>query len=155
MKLRPATRADVPAMLALAPMIHAESRFATFPYDHEKLEQSLTNLIALQDKGNHCCLLAENREGQVIGGFIGALEEYFFTSAKSANSILIWVAPGYRGSAAALRFIGAFREWAKNRGAVEVCVVVASGVTIARTDRFLRKLGFSQTGGNYSASLTA
>lgn len=153
MKLRPATRTDLPAMLALGPMIHAESRFAAFPYDPAKLSKSLEHLIALQDKGAHLCLLAENREGQLIGGFIGALEEYFFSSVKTANSILIWVAPDYRGSAAALRFISAFRDWAKNRGAVEVCILVAGGVAIGRTDRFLRKLGFHQTGGNYAASL--
>jgi len=153
MKLRPATLADVPAMVSLGERVHAESRFGAFPYDHAKLTKSLGQLIALQAKGQHLCLLAENREGQLIGGFIGALEEYFFSSVKTANSILIWVAPGYRGSAAALRFISAFRDWAKNRGAVEVCILVASGVAIGRTDRFLRKLGFAQTGGNYAVSL--
>jgi hypothetical protein len=33
-----------------------------------------------------------------------------------------------------------------------VCILVASGVAIKRTDRFLRRLGFHQTGGNYTIS---
>jgi len=153
MKLRAATQDDVQAMVALGRSVHAESRFANLPYDDGKLSRALVRLVELQERGSHCVLLVENREGALIGGFIGALESYFFTSAVSANSILIWVDRAYRGSAAALRLIGAFRDWAKGKGAIEVCVLVASGVTIGRTDRFLQRLGFCQTGGNYALAL--
>ena len=153
MKLRLATKDDIPTMVELGRGIHAESRFAALPYDAEKLSRALAGLLDRQIRGSHCFLLAENSQARVIGGFIGGMESYFFTSAKSANSILIWVAPDYRGSAAALRLIGAFREWAKSNGATEVCMLVSSGVAIGRTDRFLKRLGFKQTGGNYSISL--
>jgi GNAT superfamily N-acetyltransferase len=153
MKLRLANKDDIPAMVELGRGVHAESRFAALPYDAVKLARALEGLLDRQARGTHCFLLVENREGRVIGGFIGGLESYFFTSARSANSILIWVAPEYRGSAAALRMISAFREWAKKNGATEACILVASGVAIGRTDRFLQRLGFKQTGGNYAVSL--
>lgn len=154
MKLRFATRADLAAMIELGRGIHAESRFAAMPYDPGKLATALENVIVQQSRGSQCFLVVENREGHIIGGLIGALEEYFFTRAQSANTILIWVDPAYRGTAAALRLINSFREWAVKHRAHEVCVLIASGVSIVRTDRFLRRLGFAQTGGNYTMKLS-
>ncbi|MDP1905910.1 MAG: GNAT family N-acetyltransferase [Pseudomonadota bacterium] len=155
MKIRYATRNDIPAMLELGRGIHAESRFADMPYDEAKLREGLGELIHLQEQaGSHCFLVAESGDARIVGGFIGALETYFFTRATSANSILIWVDPAWRGSSAAMRMIDAFRRWAAQRQASEVCLLVASGVTIKRTDRFFRRLGFVQTGGNYSMAIT-
>lgn len=154
MKLRPATPADVPAMIKLGRFAHGESRFAPFPYDEAKLREGLPALIALQNgRGSHLCLLVENREGRLIGMLIGELAEYFFTRSRSANSIFLWVDPSYRGGAAAIRLIRAFFDWGAKSGAVEVTVPIASGVRVARTDRFLRRIGFVQTGGNYSIPL--
>lgn len=156
MKIRFAAIDDIPVMVELGRKVHAESRFSAVPYDAEKLNAGLRHLIELQEKRKtHCCLLAENAQGQIIGGFIGALEEYFFSRSLSANSILIWVDPAYRGSAAALRLIDAFRLWGERSGAMEASIQIASGVNIGRTDRFLRRLGFSQTGGNYAAQFAA
>ncbi|MDP1612334.1 MAG: GNAT family N-acetyltransferase [Sulfuritalea sp.] len=154
MKLRPATAADVPAMVEQGRLAHSESRLSLFPYDEQKLLAGLAALITMQEsRGSHLCLLAESNDGRLIGMFIGSLEEYFFTRSKSANSILLWVHPDFRGSAAALRFIRAFCTWAGKCGAVEVSIPIATGVRLAKTDRFLRRLGFMQTGGNYSIPL--
>ncbi len=154
MKIRYATQADIPAMLEIGRSIHAESRFSAMAYDVEKLRTELGYLLQLQEKnGSHCFLVAVNQQGKIVGGFIGALETYFFTRAVSANSILIWVSPAARGSSAAVRMIDVFRRWAIKNRAMEVCLLVASGVTINRTDRFFRKLGFVQTGGNYSLAV--
>lgn len=156
MKLRIARPEDVGQLVALGRLAHGESRFAQMPYAPEKLQRNLEGLITLQDqRQTHCFFLVENRDGAIIGGLIGALEEFFFTEAKSANSIFLWVNEDYRGSAAAVKLIGAFHAWAKRHGAHEVCIQVSTGVTIARTDRFLRRLGFSQTGGNYRLPIVA
>ena len=129
---------------------HAESRFGNFTYDEEKLRERLAALISLQETcGSHLCLVAESREGRLIGMLIGMLEEYFFTSCKSANTAFVWVDPAFRGSAT----IRAFCVWGEKKGAIEVSIPVASDVRLGRTDRFLRRLGFAQTGGNYSAPL--
>lgn len=155
MRLRAATTEDVPALIELGRQVHAESRYAALAYDEARLKQTLGGLIDLQARGSHFVLLAEDGKGAVIGGLIGGLEPYFFTSALAAKSMLLWVAPAWRGSAAALRLINAFKLWATKKGAAEVCILVSSGVTIGRTDRFLRRLGFAQTGGNYAMGVTA
>lgn len=153
MKLRQATYEDIDNMVELGRKVYTESRFTYLEYDINKLKQGLENLIMLHEKGSHLCLLAENTQGAIIGGFVGGLEEYFFTSDKSANSILIWVDPQYRGSSAALKFIDVFKQWAIKKGAKEINIVVSSGVRIGSTDRFVRRLGFTQTGGNYAMVL--
>jgi hypothetical protein len=51
---------------------------------------------------------------------------------------------------AALKLLTAFKKWAENRGAFEISAGVNSGTDLDRMDRFLRKLGFQHTGGNYS-----
>ncbi|WP_310450658.1 GNAT family N-acetyltransferase [Sulfuritalea sp.] len=154
MKLFPATPADVLDMIAVGRLAHGASRYNRFPYDELKLLAGLTALIAMQEsRGSHLCLLAESGDGRLIGMFIGSMEEYFFTHSKSANSVLLWVDPDFRGSAAALRLIRAFCTWAGKRGAVEVTIPIESGVRMAKSDRFLRRLGFVQKGGNYSIPL--
>ncbi|MDD2370043.1 MAG: GNAT family N-acetyltransferase [Sulfuricurvum sp.] len=97
--------------------------------------------------------LLNKKKGKIIGGFFGAIEEYFFTTDKSANSILTWVDPDYRGSSTAIKFIDVFKQWAVKKGAKEVNLVVSRGVRIGSTDRFFRRLGFVQSGGNYSMML--
>jgi len=40
-----------------------------------------------------------------------------------------------------------------NRGVFELSVGINSGVELEKMDRFLQRLGFRQTGGNYALSL--
>ena len=149
MIIRNATAADISPLIQFGYLIHAESKFSTLEFDPDKVRATLENIVA-STSGTHCCFVAESSEKQLIGVFIGCVEEYFFSQCLMAHSILIYVHPRWRGSPAAVKFIHAFRRWAANRKAFEVCIGVASGVTIGRTDRFLKRLGFSVTGGNYS-----
>jgi len=149
MIIRNATSSDISPLIQFGSLIHAESKFSTLDFDPDKVRKTLDNIVGSKN-GTHCCFIAESADKQLIGVFIGCIEEYFFSSSLMAHSILIYVHPDWRGSSAAVKFIHAFRKWAMNRKALEVCIGVASGVTIGRTDRFLRRLGFTVTGGNYS-----
>lgn len=149
MLIRNATSTDISPLVQFGYLIHAESKFSTLTFDPDKVRETLESIVE-SSNGTHCCFVAESTDKQLIGVFIGCVEEYFFSRSLMAHSILIYVHPKWRGSSAALKFIHAFRKWAMNRQALEICIGVASGVTIGRTDRFLKRLGFSVTGGNYS-----
>lgn len=153
MTIRSATHEDIGNMIELGQTVYAESRFSHLSYDMDKIKHGLETFILLHAKGSHLALLAENADGRIIGAFLGAIEEYFFTTDKSANSILIWVDPDYRGSSTAIKLIDVFKQWAVKKGAKEINMVVSSGVRIGSTDRFFRRLGFVQSGGNYSMRL--
>jgi len=43
----------------------------------------------------------------------------------------------------------AVQRWSVQNGAKDLHVNVTTGIDAARTDQFLRRIGFRQTGGNY------
>jgi hypothetical protein len=55
---------------------------------------------------------------------------------------------------AGLRLLTAFRGWAENRRVFELSVGINSGANLDKTDRFLTRLGFKHTGGNYVMALS-
>lgn len=149
MLIRKATLKDIPALIELGRTIHAESELSILSYDSEKLSQTLKDLVESK-RETHCFFVAEDSERRLFGAFIGCVEEYFFSYSLVAHSIVLYVDPKWRGSPAAVKFIHAFRKWALNRDVAQICIGVATGVTIGRTDRFLKRLGFKMTGGNYA-----
>ncbi len=76
-----------------------------------------------------------------------------FSPLLVASIIHYDVLPEKRMGDAGLKLLTTFRQWAENRGAFELSVGINSRVEIEKMDRFLRKLGFQRTGGNYSLPL--
>jgi hypothetical protein len=54
-----------------------------------------------------------------------------------------------RGGTAAVKLLRALRRWAAQAGADDLHLNVTTAIELVKTDRFLRKMGFRQTGGNY------
>ncbi|MGE5516695.1 MAG: N-acetyltransferase family protein [Bacteroidota bacterium] len=138
-------QADIAAMIALGRQLHAESRFRTLPLDDARMAEIGRRGLA---QGNPGLLMAEH-DGQVVGMAIVILGEYFFSPARTATVQLLYVAPKARGGPAAVKLLRSLRRWAAQNGAHDLHVNVTTGIEAARTDRFLRRMGFRQTGGNY------
>ncbi|MBC7952270.1 MAG: HlyD family type I secretion periplasmic adaptor subunit [Rhodospirillaceae bacterium] len=94
-------------------------------------------------------LMVDGRDGKVVGMAIVALGEHFFSPALTATAQLIYVVPEARGGAAAVKLLRALRRWAAQAGAEDLHINVTTGIHPDRIDRFLRRMGFKQTGGNY------
>ncbi len=114
--------------------------------------QSIQSLrVVIESKaGSHCFLVAEDSSGRAIGGLIGCVENHIFSDQLVASLIHYDVLPEKRMTGAGLRLLTAFKKWAQNRGVFEICAGVNSGTDLEKIARFLRKLGFQLTGGNYS-----
>lgn len=155
MKIRFATVDDIPAAVDAGRRFHAMTRFAAYDYDVERLRENLYAVIqgGQNDKGTHCFLMAEDDKQQFCGVLIGCTEKHFFSQQLVASVIHYDVLPEKRMSGAGLKLLTAFRKWAENRRVYELSVGVNSGVEIEKMDRFLKRLGFAQTGGNYSLVL--
>jgi N-acetylglutamate synthase-like GNAT family acetyltransferase len=153
MSIRFATQNDVPFLVETGRVYHSLTRFKAYEYNAERVAQQLTKLIVTNSK-SHCFFVADDKVGKPYGGLIGCIEHHIFSDEPVANVIHYDVLPDKRMGGAALRLLTAFKRWAENRGAVEVCCGVNSGVHLNRTDRFLRRLGFQLTGGNYSLAGT-
>jgi len=130
--------ADIRAM-------HAKGRFKKFFYDEAHL---LAAGKAALKHGNPGIILAE-RDGQLVGMATVVASEQFFTPAKVASLHLLFVRKDARHGRAGVMLLAALRQWAKAAGAVELNLSTTMGVDMARSDRFLRRMGFRQTGGNY------
>jgi N-acetylglutamate synthase-like GNAT family acetyltransferase len=157
MNIRFATPTDIPACLEAGRQMHANTRFAAYDYDAERVARALRKVIDTgQDaNGSHCFLVAEDNEGRIAGALVGCMQKHFFSELPVASVIHYAVLPGRRMSGAGLKLLVAFRKWAENRGAFELSVGTNSGVELEKTDRFLRRLGFRHTGGNYALMLGA
>lgn len=152
MKVRFATHDDIPAFVELGRAFVAQTRFGAFDYNAERVAANLRAVIESR-AGSHCFLVAESSTGQSVGGLIGCIEAHIFSERPVASVIQYAVLPGRRMGGAGLRLLVAFRQWAENRGAGELNAGVNSGAHLEKTDRFLRKLGFRCTGGNYALAL--
>ena len=109
-----------------------------------------------RNPGHYAFFLAE-LDGKPVGMLSGCVANYAFYDSVAAQTVAFYVRPDYLGSLVggriATKLLHAFRSWATTRGAVALIVNGTGGVRMARTDRFLRRLGFEQTGGNYELVL--
>lgn len=152
MKIRFATLNDIPACIEGGRRMHAATRFAAYDYNAERVAKNLRAVIETgqNGKGTHCFFVAEDSQGQIIGALIGCIERHFFSDLTVASVIHYDVLPEKRMGGAGLRLLTVFRKWAENRGVFELSVGMNSGTDIERMDKFLKRLGFQLTGGNYS-----
>lgn len=148
--VRLVTRDDYSRLWPLIQAMHQESALRDYPID-------LTKVISIGDRarekpGNFAALMAE-RSGEPVGFLAGSVNTLFFSSVL-VGTVMGWYVPAHlRGSLIGIRLIEGFRRWAIKRGAREIQVHITTGIQMARSDKFLRSLGFIQTGGNYALPL--
>lgn len=116
--------------------------------DHELKAAATADDAQVHQPGNPALIMAE-REGRLLGMAVVMLGEHFFSPALAATVQLLYVAPAARGGRTAVKLLKAIRRWSAQHGARDLHVNVTTAIDVTRTDRFLRKMGFRQTGGNY------
>jgi GNAT superfamily N-acetyltransferase len=147
MKVRLAEMKDVDATMRLGVQMHAESRFRVYPMNVAKTRASMELIIA--NPLASCILLAEHAEHGVVGMLAGYVVDYFFSNALVAQDSYFFVHPQYRGSPAALKLLIAFRRWAENRSASELCINMSVDVQQERFNKFMHHMQFKPCGSNF------
>lgn len=143
MYIRDAEIEDIKALVELGEDMHAESpRFSPYRYLQEKLFDLTYNLIESPDG---IVLVAEDGE-QMVGMMLGFTTEFFFSDAKYASDIVLYVVPEKRGSSAAVRLVNEFRMQARERGAAEFVPGTSTGVEPERTKKFYEAMGCEALG---------
>jgi len=151
------TEADIESTWPLMLAMHNESRFAAYRPNKSYWIEYLRER-GFGDPSRYGMILAEVR-GEPVG-FLGcAVSRMLYCEEWTASSLVFYVRRECRksllGGRVALKLLEAYRRWARNRRAVELNVHVTAGLEIARADKFLRRAGFRQIGGNYLAMLPA
>jgi GNAT superfamily N-acetyltransferase len=150
MIVRTLRREDIDRLVPMGRRMHGETAYSFLPFDEDKIRQLMGGIIERPDAW--CGLVAEDC-GKPVGMLGGYLTTYFFCDEKLACDLILFVEPEWRGSSAAARLIRAFREWAVERGARELCLSVSTGACAGAIGRFYRGLGFAQVGGVYKLRL--
>lgn len=134
--IRPAVREDMPAILALGALMHAESRYAPVPFSSIKVAATFAALI----EGQGCVFVAE-RDGEIIGGIAGFLGPVWFGIDQTLMELTLFLKPGTRGGKAAAMLIKAFVAFGKSKGCTLIQSGVVSGVEQERTEKLYQRLG--------------
>lgn len=140
--IRPATAADIPAMLALGEAMHAESRYSALAWCTPKV-CGLLDMLLESDKG---LVLVAERDGVVVGGFLGFIDEHFFSRETVATDLALFIEPSRRGGVAAARLLKAYVVWATEQGAAQITVGITTGVHVEQTARLFQGCGFAPVG---------
>lgn len=142
--IREATEADIHSLIALGEAMHRESRFGTVSWSTQKVGDLITWLISSDDG----LVLVAERDGEIIGGFLGVVTEHYFSTDKMAQDFALFVSPGRRGGVAGAQLLARFIAWARSRGVMDewIQVGVTTGVDIEKTSRLCQAVGFQPAG---------
>ena len=151
MRIRFATRQDIPTILDLAEIMVAESRFRVYGLDRAKSTPVVSRMI--DRAADSVILLAVRDNGTIVGMLGGYVVDFFFCHTLVAQDRFYFVKPEARGSSAAIKLLTAFRRWAEQRKALELNINMSVAVNMQRFNRMMNKLGFRCCGSNFSLGL--
>lgn len=148
MSVRAATPADVPRMVELGAMLHAESpRYSQATYDPGKL----TALGLRMTKGTLVTpapggAFVYETDGKIVGMLAAYVVEMFFGPDKVASDYTFYVLPEYRGTKAAWALWKAFEQWGRDQGAKFYVPGISTGIDPEMSARFYEKQGYERSG---------
>ena len=145
LKIKEASLVDVMHFVSLGRSMHREGVYSFVDYDEVIAMKTARDYIISPD----CCAYLIFRGEEAIGMHMASLTTYFFSPAKLAASLVIYVKFDHRGSRAALMLMNAFLDWAKLKDADEMYIGVSAGIKLETGDRFFKHFGFEYVGGNY------
>lgn len=144
--IRPATIEDIPRIVDLGELLHAESEeYREISYDRDKVAETMSGLIT-----NGGVIFLYESMGEIIGGLAGTVTEFWFSREKVAADYSLFIEPSHRHGMYALKLILAFHSWAKLVGARQVKMGITTGISVEGTSRLYRSLGMRHCGNLFS-----
>lgn len=142
-KLRLAGHDDVPALVAMAGHMHAESRYRYTQLSPGKVERQIRHLL----EGGR--VFVADRDGEIVGGVMGILTSWWFSDDPVIFDFALYVAPEFRRQGVARLLIYAMQQWAQEVGAT-LDIGISSGVQVEQTGMLCASMGGEHVGGNYT-----
>lgn len=143
--IRRATLLDVPRIVELGALMHAESRYTMLRYDAEKMARATALIVNAPDG----LALVAVKEGRIVGAFMGVAEEHFFSRDKFAFDLATYIEPAHRGGFLAVALLRGFVRWARARGIACINAGIASGINHDVSERLYERVGFVRIGTAY------
>lgn len=142
--VRAATASDIPRLVELGRVMHAESpRFRDFEFLPDRLAGSIGNLLGME---HGLCLVAEHVDHGIVGGLLAVAVPHYACDLWQTSDLAFFVHPEHRGGVAAMRLVTAYVGWAAGYDAM-ASIGLSTGVETMRTGQLLKTLG-AQDGGS-------
>lgn len=141
--IRAATPHDIPALVALGRLMHAESPiYSRLRFDADILARNLKAVMTSPHGFSQVCEI----DGELAGGMVAAAVPHWCSPDLVACDLALFIHPEHRGGTAAVRLLTAYRDWAGDTGAVLVQFGVMTGVNVERTQAMCERLGWERQG---------
>tara|TARA_R110002012_G_scaffold91301_2_gene222420 strand:+ start:7351 stop:7809 length:459 start_codon:yes stop_codon:yes gene_type:complete len=145
MIIRPYENKDLDQCEAIARGFQETSLFDVSGWDSDKF-----NYLASQagKPDSDVFSWVADLDGVIIGAFVGYITEYYFSKGKLAQDLIVIFLPEHRKYAykGIERMLSEFEAWAKNKGAVEVCIGSSTGLKTDNYKNFLIDQGYQDVG---------
>lgn len=143
MAIRDATASDVPQLCGLISDFYGESKYVAPVIDPDKTAFVLRFMI--ERISDDLFFKVIERDGRVVGLLIAERLPDLWSHAEKAVEQIMYVTPGYRGTASAGKLLIEFARWSQIRPAV-VRVEASSGVDNDKAAAVFAKLGWEPRG---------
>lgn len=136
---------DYDEINALGRWFQENSLYANCGWSDQK---SFSLVQAGSDPESSTFMRVIQKEGQVVGFFLGCISEYFFSKRKIAQDMVMVFSPEEREGITkpTVQVIREFVNWAESRGANEVCIGITSGIAGKGYEKLVLKNGFKKVG---------
>jgi len=143
--IRSPKKDDIFNIINMAKYFQENSLFKNCGFDENKVKQIILKSI---DPTTPYFMVVGEQDGVILGAFCGQISEYFFSKKRIATDLSIYVNPEDRRFT--LKFlnkaIAEFETWAKEWGAIEVCIAPSSGTYSPSFERYLQKKNYNRIG---------
>ena len=126
----------------LAERMHAESKYAHKPFNHDTLHSFLEQIDDVDTVG----FVADHREHGIVGFLCMTALPYVFTQGVFAHDLALYVVPEHRHTLAFGALVRAGERWAADRGADAVMLGVSGPHNVERATRAYHKMGYAPWG---------
>lgn len=144
MGIRQATLDDLPALINLGELMHAESpRFSSITFSPVRLGHTLARLV---QSPMGFVWVTETDEGEVVGAMVATAFQHWASDDLMTTDLALFLASDHRGGTAAARLARKYHQWGRDLGAKLIQQGVTTGVHTDQTVQLLERLGMKRCG---------
>jgi len=136
---------DLPAIVALAEEMHAETSFRSLSFSKSKAAAEVLSCIL----NPNMLVLVGEKDGRILGLIAAYLDKPYFSEDLVVYDHIWYVGKEGRGSMVGPRLLKHVAEWARLCRAKAVFVTLGSDVSQERVGKLVERLGYSRLGGYY------
>jgi len=150
--LEAATLLDIPEVVELGRVMHAESDYRGEHYSPEKVGRLMASLAA-----GGGLLLVERSGGRIVGAVAGCVQPQWFGDDLIGLEYGVFVLPEVRASLSGgkvfLRLLRGLQHWCRAQGARRLRAGITTGVHLEITSALYRAQGFHDAGAFFEMEL--